>query len=85
MSIKSLWQKIALKQETGDRGGKSNEVYFIWHKNLPASRSDENGAMPVYDSKECLAQLEVIEHYINGFEKFRKALDEPKQDNSKKA
>ena len=69
MSIKCLYKKIA-PEKSAD---------FIWGKTLGPSRSDEtHGQVPVYDSKECLEQLEVIEHYIKTFEKFTGYLKEPK-------
>lgn len=50
MSIKSLWQKIALKNEQND-----NEVHFIWHKNVPRGEEvNSGGSQPAFSQEDCL-------------------------------
>ena len=62
MSIKSLWQKIAVKTE------KKSEIYFIAHKNPPrGSEGTGSGAAAEQDFSninQTLDQLDIIKAYI---------------------
>lgn len=70
MSIKSLWQKIALKTD------KQKEIYFIWHKS-GQGQSSTPGEDTVFSQEDCLGQLDVIKAYIEGYQLFRAELDKP--------
>ena len=77
MSIKSLWQKIAVKTE------RQKEIYFILHKNLPRGTEGTGGGgaaeqEQVFSSiDQTVDQLDVIKTYIQGFDLFCKELNQP--------
>jgi len=52
MSIKNLWQKIALKN-TSDTSGAKKEMYFIWHK-VPQRIESQPGEDIVFSQEQCI-------------------------------
>ena len=74
MSIKSLWQKIALKT---DNTGKQRDIVFIWSKIGQGQSNGGPDGETVFSQQLCLDQLDVIKTYIEGYDLFRAELDKP--------
>ena len=80
MSIKNLFEKIGVKNDQNEY-----DISLVQHKNLAAALGEEStqtrdgnqGRTQKYSENECLLQLEVIKSFIEGFDEFAKALNQP--------
>ena len=80
MSIKNLFEKIGVKNDQNE-----NDISLVQHKNLSAALGEEStqardghlGRTQKYSENECLLQLEVVKSFIEGFDEFVTAMNQP--------